>query len=634
MYDTGDALLQAGGTVGACIPAEMWLLLAAANHQQHQQHQHPTTATVERLGAELARGALQAVTAHVATVESGVAEETSAENCAALLTALASMHYLATYFTLVGTATKEGGNEDEDALSLLGSASATRRGLQELLAKSVLTSEGLRHAFLRLRNSPSGVSAAAADEWNIATLDVSAFVEACWASLTHARVRLAAAAALVLPETHAEAPRGYAAAMAVSFEEKCMGLTNVTGRLLPDELCTMIEIVNLMHHQRQVVSADSQQQQQQQTYTREMYIAEIFVLHSIALTKHGLDAAPKMINSVLGLPDDVDLGNGATSPPPAEADAEFLSRVELGRSLRRAVEQTQWPWFLFPLYDDEVTSKLAWCVWMQRTLGVHQRMKHLLGWEVILCHALRWVVSHRESQRDWHSPNSSRGNTSKNTAHAEKAEMYSLLEKLYCGILPRAGGAITASTAAADTLRALTAYAAPHAEESMERRLFDALAVTATACEPATAVAIVRLLSHTIIEEENIQNGASSYVPTPMNSGGGAMTSSFGAEGLLRRWAATGRLSDEAPPQGAVLWDLDNFVELLQAVAGQHECTTLCSDGVETIILQQLVEGIAREYLQQHLPLTTFEREVLSRALEEVMWHPDSLHEALAETPL
>ncbi|EKF38170.1 hypothetical protein MOQ_001626 [Trypanosoma cruzi marinkellei] len=610
-YDIWDALLTATG-VGACMPAEMWLLLTSTTVASQ-----PTSSTVGTCSVALARGAVQTLVTCAQAIEDRAVDEASAGYCASLFAAATSMHYLATYFTIAG--------ETEETSLLLGSAGETLHRVQETLAKFVLSSEGLRHAFIRLNNSREVGSSSTAHTQPLTAFHLQPFVEACWASLTHARVRLMASTHIAFSAVRPEASMGYAAALAIKFEQNCMGPSKLIGHLLPDEVCTMIEVANFMRRHTHTLSVEQQQQ-----YKRNTYIAEIFILHGIALTKHCLDAAQKMINSILGLPDDIELGatvRSSVSLPPT-------LRIELGKSLRRAVEQTQWPWFLFPLYDDELLSKPAWCAWLQQALGAHQCMKRLLEWDVILCHVLKWCVLHRETQRDWHSQNG--GN--ENTSCGDNTDLFCMLEALYIGVLPRSGGVITAY--ASDILKSLTAYASPHAEESMNRRLFEALAVTATACPPSVAVVMVRLMAHTMLEGDDTQNHTSVQAAvaatttamdaTTRDDGDGVSTPSVSAGGLLQRWAATGRLSDEAPRTGAVSWELEDIVELLQVVTEQQ--ALFLRDGrLGGIIVRQLMEGMTRGYLQQHHPLTAFERQVLCRIQEEVAWCPTCLTEALAD---
>ncbi|EAN92440.1 hypothetical protein, conserved [Trypanosoma cruzi] len=612
-YDIWDALLTATG-VGACMPAEMWLLLTSTTVPSE-----PTSSTIETCSLALARGAVQTLVTCAQAIEDRAVDEASAGYCASLLAAATSMHYLATYFTIAG--------ETEETSLLLGSAGETLHRVQEMLAKFVLSSEGLRHAFIRLNNSREVGSSFTVHTQPLIAFHPQPFVESCWASLTHARVRLLASTHIAFSAVRPESSMGYAAALAIKFEQNCMGLSKLIGHLLPDEICTMIEVANFMRRHTHTLSVDQQQQ-----YKRSTYIAEIFILHGIALTKHCLDAAQKIINSILGLPDDIELGatvQSSTSLPPTT-----LLRIELGKSLRRAVEQTQWPWFLFPLYDGELLSKSAWCAWLQQALGAHQCMKRLLEWDVILCHVLKWCVLHRETQRDWHSQIG--GN--ENKSRGDNTDLFFVLEALYIGVLPRSGGVITAS--ASDTLKALTAYASPHAEESMNRRLFEALAVTATACPPSVSVVMVRLMAHTILEGDDTQHRTSfqtavADTTTAMDTntrddGDRVSTPSVSAESLLQSWAATGRLSDEAPRKGAVSWELENIVELLQVVA-EKQAFFLRDGRLGSIIVRQLMEGMTRGYLQQHHPLTAFERQVLCRIQEEVAWCPTCLTEVLAD---
>ncbi|RNF10762.1 hypothetical protein TraAM80_01323 [Trypanosoma rangeli] len=603
-HDIGDTLFTAVG-VGACMPAEMWLLLTAA--------------PIEACGVELARVALQTLLPRMQAVEVGVGDAASPGHCVALLATLTSTHYLATYFTVIGGAA--------EASALLGFAGETQQCVQDMLANCLLTSTGLQHAFTRFWDHRV-VGGATTPDTPPFMLNMQSFVEAAWASLTHARVRLMAATHNAFPALRCEASMGYAAALAIDFEQHCMALSQLTGHLLPDELCTMIEVAGFMHRHTRTMPVD-----QRRHYTRDTYVAEIFILHGIAATKHCLDAAPTMIAAMLGFYNDTEFGAGAAALPPSPPSPVF----ELGQSLGRAVVQTQWPWFLFPLYDTELTCKSAWCAWLQQALGAHQCMKRLLGWDVILCHALKWAVLHRETQRDWAIQHEG----SDGAFSSQDADLMVLLEALCSGVLPSLGGVITDT--AADTLKELTAYAAPHAEESMSRRLVAALAVTATACAPPVAVALARLIAHTVVGGNDTRRGASppaqpaaATTTTTTESAnasdgcGSDCTSSVSSEHLLRRWAATGRLSDALPPTGAVTWELGDFVELLQVVA-ERQGAFMRAGQLGGLILQHLVEGAARAYLRQHHPPTAFERQVLRRMQAELTWYPACLHEALAD---
>ncbi|RNF23500.1 uncharacterized protein Tco025E_02792 [Trypanosoma conorhini] len=592
-HDLRDTLLTAVG-VGACMPAEMWLLLTAA-------------APVETCGVELARVAQQTLLPRVQAVEDGVGDAAPPGHCAALLAALTSTHYLATYFTVAcGAAETE---------ALLGAAGETQGRVQAMLATCLLTATGLQRAFARVGEHRGVGAAATAPNQPPTTLNLRSFVEAAWASLNHARVRLMAAAHAAFPAVCCEASMGYAAALAAHFEQRCMGISQVAGHLPPDELCTMIEVAGFMRRHSRATPRDHRRQ-----YTRDTYVAEVFILHGIAVTKHCLDAAPTMIAAMLGLPDDTEFGAVVRAPSPP------LPLVALGQSLRRAVEQTQWPWFLFPLYDAELPCKSAWCAWLQQALGAHEGVKRLLRWDLVLCHALKWAVLHRATQRDWGSQHDG----ADGAPCGENADLVALLEVLCGGVLPSSGGVL--SDAASDALKALTAYAAPHAEESMSRRLLEALAVAAAACPPPVAVVLARLIAHTVMTGEdtrhrNFADAAAPAIPTAASAGasdggsGVVFASSVSSERLLRRWAATGRLSEAAPLTGAVAWELGDFVELLQTAAERRGGR----------ILQHLLEGAARAYLRQHHPLTAFERQVLCRTQAELAWCPACLQEALAE---
>ncbi|SCU72631.1 uncharacterized protein TEOVI_000420900 [Trypanosoma equiperdum] len=637
--DTAEGLLSAT-VLGSGIPAEMWLLLASSSEGDGVGRVFPT---MEVFAAELARAAVRTIQAHITVAETGAANGEETGHLVSLLAALSSMHYLATYFTLYAGS--------DDLLFLLGTEHETQSRLKEFMAANVLTSKGLQHAFLRLsskRHTPLPLdllntrnvkTTVGGGEDGKICLNKIELVGACWASLTHARVRLAAAFTGLVHMTEWEVPVGYATALATSFEEKCLGLKDVMGRLLPDELCTMVEVVQLMRrgvHGTSAVGGGSTVSQQQQrdscaqnsssrACTQKLHIAETFLLHSIFLTKHGQDVAPGLIDAILGLQDVTIADEAAVIDPFVEPT------VTLAESLRRAVAQTRWPWFLFPLYDEDLREKGVWCGWVHRTLGMHQRMKDVLQWDLILCHTLRWAISSCHSFDKWEE-----------AEVRTDEEVKRLLHELCTGVLPRAGRLI--ATSASDVLKALASTIPLHEEVSMEYCLFVALAITCTACEPTAAVSIARLLSNTLLEGSTYCLTSSSdfevtEAPIPHHSGSNstaarsnpAVSSAHGYDNkLLNQWAASGSLlCDNTQVSATAQWDLGNFTEVLHSVefygpgGPAHG-----SNAIKKGILQNLVEGIARLYLRQR-PLTAFECQALRQDLQQLQWCPPCLREEL-----
>nr|CCC90280.1 unnamed protein product [Trypanosoma congolense IL3000] len=648
--DTADALLSATA-VGAEIAAEMWLLGTAAGAADGKPGASPA---IEALGMELARAALRTVQSHLPTAESDVVEGSEVTRLGSLIGTLSSMHYLATYVTL---------NGDPIEMSVLfgtGDGDPQSR-IKEFMAATVLTSRGLQQAFLRLTSgwregSSSALEASDAfaggggEKVGLSKLNPSVLIESCLASLTHARVRLAVAISGFMDSIDCEVTAQYATALAASFQEKCFGLNDVMGRLMPDELGTMVEVVHLMRGSTCVTSSSvdtdvpgSAVQQQpnscasrnssRRSCSREAYIATIFVFHSVALTKHGQDAAAGLILALLGLPDTT-----AMHAPSAERAAPSEPLVELAKSLHRAVVQTKWPWFLFPLYDEELTEKRTWCAWMHRALGAHQRMKDVLQWDLVLCHVLRWALSLRNSSEEWDDG-----------CVCVDVEVLRLLDGLCIGVLPRVGRPVC--SAASDVLKAFAATVPLYEEGTMEWGLFGSLALTCTACEPTAAVAIVQLLSQTILEDVSGSDGVSlrpltrakidqtlhiEEVPADVEDD---FIFPSSTEELLRRWAASGELISNAPQGGRTPWDVKNFVDVLHAANSNSyrgfasECVVAEPQAVGVSgsrAVRELVEGITRVYLRQG-PLSAFEQQALRHALQQLQWCPACLREELSE---
>ncbi|KAG8344793.1 hypothetical protein ERJ75_001043400 [Trypanosoma vivax] len=653
--DTIDVLLSAT-VAGACIPAEMWLLAIASADSDGKE---PASTAVEHFGAEFSQEAVRVLLRRVCKTKSETstapAGASNTLNCVGLVAQLTCTHFLATVFSL------RGGSVSWRA-SLLATGSDSDGCLEQLLETSALSPDGLRHAFIRLdddRTRSALVSASCNSSFNTelrlgsetgptrevtlhTTFNLPLFEEACWASLTHARARLIAsvfnAQALNRTSPHLGLLLEYAAALSTVFQEKCLRLKNASSCLMPDEICTMVVVVELMR-QRVCVSHDNGVVQRSSKFRRlklELHTTELFLIHCISITKHGLDAVTQLVDSILvGLvapdvcPSASCLSESmAFSVPP---ESELGSYGALRASLQRSVIQREQSWFLYPLYDATLPSKAEWCLWIRQALLMHPSLKDVLRWDLILCHALKWSLCDHKRFLSWEETI----NHSNDGAGLPR-ELLDLLDELCYRVLPSSSG--TLSSAASDVVKQLVASSVPHSEGSMKRGLFEALVLVCTACEPSAAVSILRLLLCTSPEEESCdcdKAGSSHSLQGPSVS---AALVGDDFVTLMSRWAATGTLNGNSlPEEGAHRWDLHNFVELLELVGiafGRGYGEQRSSDvegGVDngtkmsvSSILLTITEGVSRRYLWNRT-LSEFECQILSKTVEDSPWCPPCL---------
>lgn len=370
-------------------------------------------------------------------------------------------------------------------------------------------------------------------------------------------------------------------------------------------------------------------------YAREAHVAAVFLLHAMAITKHCLDACPRALTCVLGLQenevleegeeereegagegnegDDKENGTSLTGAggvngeesrsaqaqglPSVTASAAMSTsqRRRLAMCLLCAVVRSPVPvstnavtgaprsWVLYPLLDDAYTDKATWGRWVLQTLGLHQRMKYVLGWDALLSHSLVWVMSHRRALFG------ARGNGKGDKAVANSRHFPKDCGSVLCDVLATLAEMLIAnssavsgsgnghqrsdtafSTTASDALGvSFAAYADAQSEEAIPLALHAVLALVAAHCQPTTTLAVLQVLQVTPVllgafEREDADVGAGE------EKGSAALSPREARllDGLLR-WSSAvpmGSGSSTTEP-GTPIWSLENIVALLQMIA-------------------------------------------------------------------
>ncbi|CCW65624.1 unnamed protein product [Phytomonas sp. EM1] len=677
LRDVGEALLTDGLRVGSAMVLEMWDLAA---------EQPPTAVGGEQGHPRMEEGyfreaALAAMELCRSTKAAPLPErEDGVHQALQTLVSATCRHYLATYFR----------THPIDCFRLHGTAVETQERIQGFLSQSVLCSDLLTESFLRLSlplprpkqpsdvfsrvivgclrshaHLPENLEEVAGQEAEGGTGGLLPAPPSClpgftaqrepsqhWqlalkATLTHANTRLMHAIACSFPAINKDAILGYAASMSSKYVFACLAIrSHAQYRLLPDEVCTAVEVMLLL---QEFTAADDIARKGQEdkdadvasrTYHRDAHLTALFVLQSIAITKHCLDVLPRAIACLLS--------HGSALELDAEAHGEPL--VELGKALQDGVVAAPSegggglaaagvprPWAIAPLYDDCFAQKALWAAWLRRLLRLHQDVKNVLGWEALLTHTLLWVLPRRQELfADAAIP-----------FNDDKAEDEGDAEGALVGLITDLAGLLLSPTpldagfsfAASETLGvALRAFASPEAEDGLPWPIAAALTLTATRCSPSTALAVARVL-----------------LATPLLPHSGRPLTGAGPRGIaqlrlldgLQAWK-TRRFDCRAP-----CWGLEEMVSLIQLLgvllAGFEEgvedgmtlevfsvddWTRLISDAERFHVwcLRALAEGIFHEFLNERQRrrsqgvngklLSFMEREVLRTTLEEVDWKP------------
>lgn len=460
------------------------------------------------------------------------------------------------------------------------------------------------------------------------------------AASLYANTRLAAALAEVYPAIAVDMVLGYAEILAHAFEEAFLRMRDGTAvRLQVDELCTMAEAVQLLQHlgnsgssveaavPRSIVSTAGALPSNSPAArdARGARIAAFFLVHSIAVSKRCLDAVPLSLPLLLLRPQveaktKPERADAAALVPAATSTAEL---VALMNSLQSGIELTPVPvmpasgddatdtsaslssaaavsvsgaprcWALYPLFDASFTAKDVWASWLRRILGLHQRVKDVLGWDGVLSHVLLWTLAHRREL--WGTAGGAtcdgaeagvRASALSPSSAAALCELMvdlcAILHELSarsCDLRCSADSRTAASAAAASrTLEvSLAAYSDVPAEEGMPLLLHAVLAYVAAHSSARAALAALQVLlgspvlppSSTVaagVEArgepgDEQQPSCSPAQPSPSSHGTSA-TAQVCA--WLQSWAAAqGRRMQSAR---SVCWSLDDVVALVQLV--------------------------------------------------------------------
>ncbi|KAG5471686.1 hypothetical protein LSCM4_03238 [Leishmania orientalis] len=445
------------------------------------------------------------------------------------------------------------------------------------------------------------------------------------AASLHANTRLAAALGEVYPAVAVDMVLGYAALLVHAFEEACLRVRDgVAVRIQIDELCTMAEAVQLL--QRLSTSGSSggaalslsssptvdalPSSPPAARYAREARIGAFFLLHSVAVSKHCLDAVPLLLPLLqLCLP--AEAKRAQEGSPGAAVLPVTTNNVELAAlmsSLRWGIELTSVPamlgsgsdaagasassssaaaaavsgaprcWALYPLFDASFAAKYVWANWLRGLLGLHQRAKDVLGWDGVLCHVLLWTLAHRREL--WGSGTAAPCNDAEagvSTPDLTASSAVALCELMVdlCAILQASP---TLSAAASRTLEiALAAYSDAPCEEGMPLLMHALLAYVAAHCSARTTLAALQVLlvtpvlqtSSTVttgvgtLGEHGYQHQQSGSPELPWRDSRSASATAQVCA-WLRCWAeAQGRRLQSAR---GMCWSLDEIVSLVQLV--------------------------------------------------------------------
>ncbi|TPP42612.1 hypothetical protein CGC21_11485 [Leishmania donovani] len=463
------------------------------------------------------------------------------------------------------------------------------------------------------------------------------------AASLYANTRLAAALAEVYPTIAVDTALGYAGLLAHAFEEAFLRMRDGTAvRLQVDELCTMAEAVQLLQHLGNSGSSVEAAVPRSTLPTagalhsnspaardaREARIAAFFLVHSIALSKRCLDAVPLSLPLLLLRPQveaktRPERADAAALVPAATSTAELValmnslqSGIELtpvsvmpatgddaadisaSLSSAAAVSVSGAPrcWVLYPLFDASFTAKDVWASWLRRLLGLHQRVKDVLGWDGVLSHVLLWTLAHRRELWGTTGGTTCDGAEASVRASALSPSSAAALCELMvdlCAILHALSArscdlrcsadsrtAVSAAAASRTLEVSLAAYSDVPAEEGMPLLLHALLAYVAAHSSARAALAALQVLlcspvlppSSTIaagVEARGEPGDEQQSSCSPAQSRPGSHDTSATAQvcAWLQSWsAAQGRRMQSAR---SMCWSLDDVVALVQLV-GPH----------------------------------------------------------------
>jgi hypothetical protein len=544
------------------------------------------------------------------------------------------------------------------------------------------------------------------------------------AAALYANTRLAVSLADVYPAVARDAVAGYAVLLTHAYEAACLRLRDGAAiRLQVDELSTMSEILQLLMRANrsdsdthrsarplnvEAAAADGQKEVTFPTtstiaashqYDREVRVGAFFLLHSIAISKHCLDVVP-LILKVMQLNLDV------VSTTHGDAAAAMAARMSLLASLQSGIELTPVPvmlrsdnssaatlsvtgaprsWVMYPLYDSTCPAKHLWAKWLRGLLGLHHRVKDVVGWDGVLVHTLLWMLTHRRVL--WTPPVAAEGadrtllngegeadETEEDISSASANSLCALTVDL-CAVLhdavapaiagaPRSAAPLAVSAAASRTLEiSLAAYSDVPSEEGLPLLLHAVLAYVAAHCSARAALAAVQVLVATPVlpidadtERTLVAATRSSAEPateaTNLDRGLSlaSLTFSYASSTArvcewLQLWSA--QQGQSAQSASGVYWSLDDIVSLVQLVGPHFSGSEGWAADDESFFVKGqtsavrswstdplwcarcLTEGLIRYYLQQRVSttgaLSAMEKAVLRSTMEELEWYPPVL---------
>lgn len=662
MTDLCGTLVREGIRMGSAIPLEMWVLHVAQMENEAEGHccSDPSSSLSSRSQVlqEAALAALQVCALHeeqfadpllegecsTATIEPHVAQLALRH-----LVNLSTQHFLATYLRA----------HPVGSLHLLGSAVESQSRMQALLALRVARPEVLVSAFGRLQSAwmdapttlpsksmqiitrivqmaalhlptaPRPCMEAAAVNVEKCT-KLSRATRARWllalqAGETHATLRLATAILRTYPAIDAEPVVGLAAALTSKYAGSCLRVTRrAVQRLQPDEIMTMGEVLSLLaehspsHPKGWVGGPATDGKPQRGALSHDSQLAALFLLHSVAVTKHCLDAAPVALRYLLG---------HSTSSSGESQSSGLLQSLLTGVQTAPiptidAARGAARPWILYPLYDDTFADKPAWSRWVRQILGLHANLKVVLGWDALLVHTLLWVLAHREMLFRGEDAGS------ENTARALEVLVLSLTSLLVDV------ADTTVSPMAAEALSVLLGdYANPHCEDPLSSAMTVCLTALATQCAPATALAVLAVLMSC-----PVGGGSPSRTADESAEEGTLAIAAFRRlRDALRGYGVSGHLQPAATGARRPPWALEEVVALLQLVgpfAGQHPHCRPPPDGDKVqegrLILEECLAAFTNGVVQAFVEasgggLRHMATQVLRGIVEAVGWAPPAL---------
>ena len=257
------------------------------------------------------------------------------------LVAATALHYLSTYFAVEGAR----------SLVLFGSALETQSIVQRLLQGSVMMDSALAAFFVRLQWNSTTERSAETESPTKADLSSPSGVSlpmrkmlAVQATVDHGRIRLVTICASAFPITR-DGSAAFIEAVAARFVELCLVCRDVKSSVLPDELCAAIEVTLFLSSRQDAAQICA--------------LMALVVMHCIAVTKHCLDAAPRIAEISL-------------RPLDQALPQDAVARLVAGLGQHDAPPAPSWAQH----FMDE--APIPFSQWIIKVLGLHSKAKLVL----------------------------------------------------------------------------------------------------------------------------------------------------------------------------------------------------------------------------------------------------------------